>query len=107
MSREVVLMTLVAGWGRCSGPIAGAAIIVAMQNYLAGFGEWVLIIQGVVFVAAVLLFRRGIVGELLFHMARRRRELSGRGLESGTTGKIKSQKRHYPAGGVETRGFDP
>jgi branched-chain amino acid transport system permease protein len=35
-----------------------------MQNYLASFGEWVLVIQGVIFVITVLLFRRGIVGEL-------------------------------------------
>jgi branched-chain amino acid transport system permease protein len=35
-----------------------------MQNYLAGFGEWVTVIQGAVFVACVLLFRRGIVGEI-------------------------------------------
>ena len=35
-----------------------------MQNYLAQFGEWVMVIQGVVFVACVLAFRRGIVGEL-------------------------------------------
>jgi branched-chain amino acid transport system permease protein len=27
-------------------------------------GEWVLVIQGVIFVACVLLFRRGIVGEI-------------------------------------------
>ena len=34
-----------------------------MQNYLVQFGEWVTVIQGVVFVACVLAFRRGIVGE--------------------------------------------
>ena len=36
----------------------------AMQNYLASIGQWVLVIQGVIFVACVLLFRRGIVGEV-------------------------------------------
>jgi branched-chain amino acid transport system permease protein len=35
-----------------------------MQNYLAPFGQWVLVIQGVIFVICVLLFRRGIVGEI-------------------------------------------
>jgi branched-chain amino acid transport system permease protein len=35
-----------------------------MQYKLAPVGEWVLVIQGVIFVACVLLFRRGIVGEL-------------------------------------------
>ncbi len=65
MSGEVVLMTLVGGMGTVFGPIVGAAVIVTMQNYLAGFGEWVLVIQGAIFVATVLLFRRGIVGEII------------------------------------------
>ena len=65
MSGEVVLMTLVGGMGTVFGPAAGAAIIIYMQNYLAGFGEWVLVIQGAIFVVAVLVFRRGIVGELV------------------------------------------
>jgi branched-chain amino acid transport system permease protein len=65
MSGEVVLMTLVGGMGTVFGPAVGAAIIIYMQNYLAGFGEWVLVIQGAIFVVAVLLFRRGIVGELV------------------------------------------
>jgi len=64
MSGEVVLMTLVGGMGTVFGPMVGAAVIVTMQNYLAGFGEWVLVIQGVIFVVTVLLFRRGIVGEI-------------------------------------------
>ena len=42
----------------------GAIIVVSMQNYLAQFGEWVTVIQGAVFVACVLAFRRGIIGEL-------------------------------------------
>ena len=37
---------------------------IAMQQYLAGFGQWVTVIQGVIFVACVLAFRRGIVGEI-------------------------------------------
>ena len=64
MSGEVVLMTLVGGLGTVFGPIVGAAIIIAMQNYLAGFGQWVTVIQGVIFVICVLLFRRGVVGEI-------------------------------------------
>jgi branched-chain amino acid transport system permease protein len=65
MSGEVVLMTLVGGMGTVFGPSVGAAVIIYMQNYLAGFGEWVLVIQGSIFVVAVLVFRRGIVGELV------------------------------------------
>jgi branched-chain amino acid transport system permease protein len=64
MSGEVVLMTLVGGLGTLFGPVIGAAVIVTMQNYLAGFGAWVTVIQGVIFVACVLAFRRGILGEL-------------------------------------------
>jgi branched-chain amino acid transport system permease protein len=70
MSGEVVLMTLVGGMGTVFGPIAGAAVIITMQNYLSGFGEWVLVIQGAIFVATVLLFRRGIVGEIAALAAR-------------------------------------
>ncbi|MFC7609027.1 branched-chain amino acid ABC transporter permease [Pseudoroseomonas aestuarii] len=64
MSGEVVLMTLVGGLGTVFGPVVGAAVIVTMQNYLAEFGAWVTVIQGVIFVACVLAFRAGVVGEL-------------------------------------------
>jgi branched-chain amino acid transport system permease protein len=64
MSGEIVLMTLVGGLGTIFGPVVGAFIIIAMQQYLAGFGQWVTVIQGVIFVACVLTFRRGIVGEI-------------------------------------------
>ncbi len=64
MSGEVVLMTLVGGLGTVFGPVVGAITIIAMENYLAQTGQWVTVIQGVVFVVVVLLFRRGIVGEL-------------------------------------------
>ena len=64
MSGEVVLMTLVGGLGTVFGPVVGAFLIVAMENYLAPFGQWVLVIQGAIFVVCVLVFRRGIVGEL-------------------------------------------
>jgi len=64
MSGEVVLMTLVGGLGTVFGPLVGAGVIVAMQNYLAEMGAWVTVIQGVIFVICVLAFRRGLVGEL-------------------------------------------
>ena len=64
MSGEVVLMTLVGDLGPVFGPVLGAVFIVGMQNYLATFGEWVTVIQGVIFVFCVLLFRRGVIGEL-------------------------------------------
>jgi branched-chain amino acid transport system permease protein len=80
MSGEVVLMTLVGGLGTVFGPALGAAVIITMQNYLATAGDisfqlfgiafsmqpgqWVPVIQGAIFVICVLLFRRGIIGEI-------------------------------------------
>jgi branched-chain amino acid transport system permease protein len=64
MSGEVVLMTLVGGLGTVFGPVVGAFVIVSMENYLAEFGQWITVIQGGIFVACVLLFRRGIIGEI-------------------------------------------
>lgn len=70
MSGEVVLMTLLGGMGTILGPSVGAVIIVAMQNYLADLGSWVTTIMGATFVVCVLVFRRGIVGEIAHRFAR-------------------------------------
>ena len=64
MSGEVILMALVGGMGTIFGPVVGAAVVIAMQNYLSPFGAWVTVTQGVVFVVCVLAFRRGIIGEI-------------------------------------------
>jgi branched-chain amino acid transport system permease protein len=72
MSGEVVLMTLLGGMGTIFGPVVGAFIIIALENYLAPFGQWVTIVTGLIFVVCVLAFRRGIVGELSAWMERRR-----------------------------------
>ena len=64
MSGEVVLMTLLGGMGTIFGPVVGAFTIIGLENYLAGFGQWVVVITGTIFVVCVLAFRRGIVGEL-------------------------------------------
>ncbi len=65
MSGEVVLMTLLGGMGTIFGPAVGALLVVTLNNYLAGFGSWVTLIIGAIFVTCVLAFRRGIVGEIL------------------------------------------
>jgi branched-chain amino acid transport system permease protein len=70
MSGEVVLMTLLGGMGTVFGPAVGALVIVTLQNYLAGFGSLVTILTGVIFVVCVLLFRRGIVGEIKARLGR-------------------------------------
>jgi branched-chain amino acid transport system permease protein len=76
--------------GTLAGPVLGAFLIVALENKLGDVGnflaetthvEWfsslgesVGIVTGLIFVICVLLFRRGIVGEILaaFDAARRR-----------------------------------
>ncbi len=63
-SGEVVLMTILGGIGTLWGPVAGAAIVVNLNNYLANLGGWSTITMGVIFVVCVLAFRRGIVGEI-------------------------------------------
>ena len=70
MSGEVVLMTLLGGMGTILGPVVGASTIITMQNYLSGLGSWVTIIMGVTFVVCVLLFRRGIVGEIEYRLGK-------------------------------------
>ncbi len=76
MSGEVVLITLLGGIGTLLGPVVGAIIVVAMQNYLATVNFPVPVITGIIFVVCVLLFRRGIVGELR-HWASRRASHEG------------------------------
>ncbi|MEP9350632.1 branched-chain amino acid ABC transporter permease [Xanthobacter sp. KR7-225] len=71
MSGEVLLMTFLGGVGTLFGPVVGAFVVVAMQNYLASLGQWVIVIHGAIFVLCVLAFRRGIVGELIAFARRR------------------------------------
>lgn len=63
-SGEVVLITLLGGLGTVFGPAMGAIVVVSMENYLAQFGAWVTVTQGVIFILCVLAFRRGIIGEI-------------------------------------------
>ena len=76
MSGEVVLMTLLGGIGTVFGPIVGAVLDQAIENYFAQLGAWVTIITGAIFVACVLLFRRGIVGVIGAMFQRRMENLS-------------------------------
>jgi branched-chain amino acid transport system permease protein len=64
MSGEVLFMVLLGGMGTLFGPIVGAVITILLEFYLAPFGAWVLVIQGAIFFACVLTFRRGLIGEL-------------------------------------------
>ncbi len=62
---EVILMTLLGGMGTQLGPVVGAVLVVTIQNYFAEWGGIVPIVEGGVFAVVVMVFRRGIVGELI------------------------------------------
>ena len=70
-SGEALLMGIVGGLQTLLGPVAGAIVVVTMANSLSSIAEAVLIVQGAVFVLVVMLFRRGIVGEINAYLARR------------------------------------
>ncbi|MEY3981435.1 MAG: hypothetical protein RLZZ281_304 [Pseudomonadota bacterium] len=72
MSGEVVLMTILGGIGTILGPVVGAGVVIGLQNYLASIGSFSTIVLGAIFVVCVLAFRRGIVGELIAFMDRRK-----------------------------------
>ncbi len=64
-SGDVVLMTLLGGMGSIFGPVVGAFSIVTLESKLSDrVGSLVTVIIGAIFVICVLLFRRGIVGEV-------------------------------------------
>ena len=72
-SGEVILMTLLGGTGTFFGPVIGAAVVVTLQQFLSDIvGGWVTVIIGAVFIACVLAFRRGIIGELAVLLRPRR-----------------------------------
>jgi branched-chain amino acid transport system permease protein len=81
-SGEALLMVIVGGVQTLAGPLVGALVVVTMQNYLASFAEVVLMLQGLVFIVVVLLFRRGVVGE--WKAWRQRRLARGRSAETAT-----------------------
>ena len=82
-SGEVILMTLLGGTGTFFGPVLGAGIVISLQQYLSGaVGDWVTAIIGAIFVACVLLFRRGIIGEVLAWQERRQ---AGRAAAAGAS----------------------
>lgn len=70
-SAEALLICILGGIHTLLGPVVGAVLIVSMSHYLASFAEWIMIIQGTVFIVIVMLFRKGIVGEMAAWLDRR------------------------------------
>ena len=64
MSGDVILMTLQGGMNSVFGPAIGAVLISMLHHYFDALGAWVTIVVGLIFIICVLVFRRGIVGEL-------------------------------------------
>jgi branched-chain amino acid transport system permease protein len=71
VSGEVILMTLLGGLGTLTGPMVGAGMVIVLNDYLAGFGEWSLIAQGAIMLLVIIFLRRGVVGELGAYFNRR------------------------------------
>jgi branched-chain amino acid transport system permease protein len=65
-------MTLLGGIGTLSGPPIGTAITVYLQTNLAAIDFPVTVLIGLIFVVCVMLFRRGIAGEVIEWLRRRR-----------------------------------
>ena len=72
VSGEVILMTLLGGLGTLTGPMVGAGIVIMLNDYLAGFGEWSLVAQGAIMLLVIIFLRRGVVGELGAYLNRHR-----------------------------------
>ena len=88
-SGQVILMTLVGGLGTLSGPMVGSTVVVILENKLGEIGtaiarltgiDWfntlgesVTMVTGLIFIVCVLLFRKGIMGEIIAFMERRKK----------------------------------
>jgi len=83
--------------------VVGALLVVTLNNYLAGFGSWVTVITGAIFVVCVLAFRRGIVGEILAFADRSRSEPENP--RSGPDG-CDAPRRAEPRGSARGAGRD-
>ncbi len=89
-SGAVILMCLLGGLGTTLGPVVGAVMVVLLETELAGIGvvkigsfsldlsSKVPIVIGVVFMVTVLLFRKGIVGEIQSLIERHQRRRTGK-----------------------------
>jgi len=63
-SGQVVMTTLLGGTGTFLGPLVGSAVTVLLRDALSRSSAPPGLVTGLVFVATVLFFRRGIVGTL-------------------------------------------
>jgi branched-chain amino acid transport system permease protein len=69
MSGDVILMTILGGMNSVFGPAIGAIIISALRHYFDALGAWVTVVVGLIFIFCVLVFRRGVLGEITHLLA--------------------------------------
>lgn len=60
----VLTMVLLGGIGTRLGPLTGAALVLYLRDFLATWTDAWGVVTGVIFVAVILIFRRGIVGTI-------------------------------------------
>ena len=72
-SGEIMMMVILGGMGTLTGPVIGAALVVTLENYLAATSLPVPVVIGCIFVACVLVFRRGIAGEIQARLGKQNR----------------------------------
>jgi branched-chain amino acid transport system permease protein len=71
-SGEPVMMTLLGGAGTIFGPFVGAGVVLLMRNVLSTITDSGSLVLGCLFVVIVMVFRRGILGELVHYFAHNR-----------------------------------
>jgi branched-chain amino acid transport system permease protein len=71
-SGEPIMMTLLGGAGTVFGPVLGAGIVLFLNNVLSTITDSSNLVLGLLFVTVVMLFRRGILGELMHYLLDRK-----------------------------------
>jgi branched-chain amino acid transport system permease protein len=61
-SAEAVLMGILGGTGTIVGPLVGAAVVLAIRNWVSGYLTWWTAVMGAVFIVTVLWAPQGLVG---------------------------------------------
>ena len=64
ISGDVIFMALIGGIGTLFGPLLGAAAMLATQSLLQGYSQWIPVLEGLIFIAAVLVLPKGLAGAL-------------------------------------------
>ena len=64
ISGDIVMMTILGGMGTLVGPLFGGMFVVLMREVLSTYTHLWALFMGISFIVIVLVFRRGVIGEL-------------------------------------------